>query len=94
MSFLHHRANFHRLSDRILYRVLSGILFVHDENECFVLFWLFKIFLVGGLLFVAVHRRFTMVVSLVAEHQLNSVGSVVAVHGLSCSAVCGIFPDQ
>ena len=25
---------------------------------------------------------------------LYSIGSVVVAHGLSCSAVCGIFPDQ
>ena len=25
---------------------------------------------------------------------LKAQGSVVAVHGLSCSAACGIFPDQ
>ena len=48
----------------------------------------------------------TAVASLVAEHGLyarasvvvarglQSVGSVVVAHGLSCSAACGIFPDQ
>ena len=55
-----------------------------------------------GLLFVAVHGLLTAVASLVAEHglqahglqQLWHAGSVVVVHGLSCSAACGIFPDQ
>ena len=36
----------------------------------------------GGLLFVAVHGLLIAVASLVTEH------------GLSCSAACGIFPDQ
>ena len=32
--------------------------------------------------------------SLVVACGLQSAGSVVVVHGLSCSAACGIFPDQ
>ena len=47
-----------------------------------------------GLLFVAVHGLLTAVASLVAEHRLYSEGSVVVVHGLSCSAARGIFLDQ
>ena len=47
-----------------------------------------------GLLFVAVHKFLIAVASLVAEHGLQSAGSVVVAHGLSCSAACGIFPDQ
>ena len=40
-----------------------------------------------------------VVASLVAEYQPRScgsqvTGSVVVVHGLSCSAACGIFLDQ
>jgi len=31
--------------------------------------------------------------SVVGVPRLESTGSVVAVHGLSCSAACGIFPD-
>ena len=31
---------------------------------------------------------------LVAEHGSRRTGSVVVVHGLSCSTTCGIFPDQ
>ena len=58
------------------------------------------------LLFVVVCGLLTAVASLVAEHGLyarasvvvarglQSVGSVVVAHGLSCSAACGIFPDQ
>ena len=32
--------------------------------------------------------------SLVAEHRSRRWASLVVVHGLSCSAACGIFPDQ
>ena len=47
-----------------------------------------------GLPFIVVHRLLIVVASLVAQHGLYSAGSVVVVHGLSCSAACGIFPDQ
>ena len=47
-----------------------------------------------GLLFVAVRGLLIAVASLVAEHGLQSAGSVVVAHGLSCSAACGIFLDQ
>ena len=55
-----------------------------------------------GLLSIVVHRLLIVVASLVAEHglqvcglqQLWHAGSVVVAHGLSCSAACGIFPDQ
>ena len=30
----------------------------------------------------------------VVAPRLQSTGSIVGVHGLSCSAACGIFPDQ
>ena len=32
--------------------------------------------------------------SVVVACELQSAGSVVVVHGLSCSAACGIFPEQ
>ena len=32
--------------------------------------------------------------SVVVDRGLQSTGSVVVAHGLSCSAACGIFPDQ
>ena len=32
--------------------------------------------------------------SIVGAPRLWSSGSIVAVHGLSCSMACGIFPDQ
>ena len=32
--------------------------------------------------------------SVVVVRRLQSAGSVVVAHGLSCSAACGIFPDQ
>ena len=35
-----------------------------------------------------------MQASVVVAHGLWSAGSVVVVHGLSCSAACGLFPDQ
>ena len=47
-----------------------------------------------GLLFVAVRGLLIVVASLAAEHRLKSAGSVVVAHRLSCSAACGIFPDQ
>ena len=43
---------------------------------------------------VAVPRLLIAVVSLVAEYSLQSVGSVVVTHGLSCSVARGLFPDQ
>ena len=35
-----------------------------------------------------------MVASLIEKHGLFSTGSTVVGHGLSCSAACGILPDQ
>ena len=32
--------------------------------------------------------------SVVAAPRLQSTGSIVVVHRLSCSAACGIFPDE
>ena len=44
---------------------------------------------------VVVHGLLTVLASLVAEHRLqDSQTSIVVVHGLSCSGVYGIFPDQ
>ena len=50
-------------------------------------------------LFIAVRRPLIIVASLVAEHRLqtrrlSNSGSVIVAHGLSCSAACGILPDQ
>ena len=36
----------------------------------------------------------SVLVSLAVAPRLESVGSVVLLHGLCCSSVCGIFPDQ
>ena len=55
-----------------------------------------------GPLLIAVRGPLTIVASLVAEHRLQtrrlssrgSPGSVAVAHGPSCSAACGIFPDQ
>ena len=43
---------------------------------------------------LVVHRLLFEVASLVAEHGLQSTGSIVVVDGLSCSVARGIFPDQ
>ena len=42
---------------------------------------------------VEVPRLLTVVASLLAEHRLQSVGSVIVVHRLNCPAACGIFPN-
>ena len=55
-----------------------------------------------GFSLVAVGRGFlhcgagllSAVASLVAVLGLGSTGSVVVLHGFSCSVACGIFPDQ
>ena len=47
-----------------------------------------------GPLFIAVRGPLTVAASLVAEHRLQSAGSAIVAHGPSCSAACGIFPDQ
>ena len=51
--------------------------------------------LVRGATLVTVCGFFIAMVSLVAEHELwGKRASLVVAHGLSCSSVCGIFPDQ
>ena len=47
----------------------------------------------GGLSFCRVWHLIE-VASLVVKHRLRGLGSVVVVHGLSCSTACTIFPDQ
>ena len=50
-----------------------------------------------GLLFITVRGPLTIAASLVAEHRLQTrrlTGLVIVAHGPSCSAACGIFPDQ
>ena len=48
-----------------------------------------------GLCLVAVCGFLIVVVSLVAECELcGERASIVVSHGISCSSVCGIFPDQ
>ena len=47
-----------------------------------------------GPLFIAVRGPLTIAASLVAEQGSTRAGSVVVAHGPSCSAACGIFPDQ
>ena len=47
-----------------------------------------------GPLFIAMHGPLTITASLVGSTGSRRAGSVVVAHGPSCSAVCGIFPDQ
>ena len=47
-----------------------------------------------GPLFIAVHRPLTIVASPVGSTGSRRAGLVVVAHGPSCSAACGIFPDQ
>ena len=47
-----------------------------------------------GLVFVVVRGLLIAVASLIAEHGLQSAGSVVVMHRLSCFESCGILPDQ
>ena len=60
-----------------------------------------------GLLFIALHELLTEVAPFGVEHRLQgpwasavaapgleSTGSAVETHGLSCSSACGIFMDQ
>ena len=47
-----------------------------------------------GPLFIAVRGPLTTAASPVAEHRLQTPGSAIVAHGPSCSAACGIFPDQ
>ena len=56
--------------------------------------WVSLVLASGDYSLVVVCRLLTAVASLVAKHRLWSMGSVVAAPGLSCSAACGIIPDQ
>ena len=47
-----------------------------------------------GPLFIVVRRPLTTVASLVEEHSLQTRRLSNCGHGPSCSAACGIFPDQ
>ena len=47
-----------------------------------------------GPLFITVRGPLTIAASLVGSTGSRCAGSVVVAHGLSCSAACGIFPDQ
>ena len=48
----------------------------------------------GFLYFLAVHSLLIALAFLVAEHELQSAGSVVVALGLSCSLACGILVPQ
>ena len=72
---------------------------------CIYWFWLHGVFVAasgcspsvdsGGSSRARVLGRLVAVASLVAEHRLKGVkASVVVAHRLSCSAACGIFPNQ
>ena len=47
-----------------------------------------------GPLFIAVRGPLTIAASPIAEHRLQTRRLSSVAHGLSCSAACGIFPDQ
>ena len=47
-----------------------------------------------GPLFITVHGPLNIAASLVGSTGSRCAGSVVVAHGPSCSAACGIFPDQ
>ena len=47
-----------------------------------------------GPLFIAVRGPLTITASLVGSTGSRRAGSVIVDHGPSCSAACGIFPDQ
>ena len=47
-----------------------------------------------GPLFIAVHGPLTIAASPVGSTGSRRAGSAVVAHGPSCSAACGIFPDQ
>ena len=73
------------------------LVYLHSFFKIYVSisFWLCWVFVaVCGLSLTAVSRLLILVASLVSEHVLWSTGSVVVAHRLSCSTVCGIFPDQ
>ena len=62
--------------------------------------WIFSSCSEWKLLFVALHGLLIAVASLVIGSQacglqeLWCTGSVIIVHGLSCSVACGMFPDK
>ena len=69
----------------------------------FIYFWLHWVFVASkGLSLVEVSGGYSLAVvcglpvvaSFVEEHGLQGVGSEVVVHGLSCSAACGLFSNQ
>ena len=47
-----------------------------------------------GPLFIAVRGPLTIAASLLQSTGSRRAGSVIVTHGPSCSAACGIFPDQ
>ena len=70
----------------------------------FTYFWLHRVFLAKqGLSLTVVSRGYSLAVgcwlliavaSHVAEHGLRLMGSVVAVHGLTCHVACGVLLNQ
>ena len=76
----------------------------HQEFYKFICFWLRWVFVaVHGLILVAASGGYSSLrcVSFSLQWLLlwrstssRHMGSVVVAHGLSCSAACGIFPDQ
>ena len=84
---------------------MLGLKIMHFILFCLFIFWLPWVFIAtlglslvavsGGYSLVSVYGLLSAMVSLVAEHQVWLLGlqaSIVAVHKLSCSMACGIFP--
>ena len=86
-------------SDRIWKHTMmcNSTLHLAQETMCFFLFFVFinvediaLFFYINLLIYFLFWLRWVFIVA----HGLWSAGSVVVAHGLSCSAACGIFPDQ
>ena len=67
---------------------------IFDCTGSSLLFVGFLVAASGGYYLDVVLGLLIAVASLVAEQIPGLQGSVVVVHGLSCPAACGIFPDQ
>ena len=65
----------------------------HTKNQCLLITIFVNLCYFGYAWSLFLHG-FSLVVARGATLQLQSTGSVVVVHGLSCSMACEIFPDQ
>ena len=73
----------------------TGSTFLNFYFYLFIYFWLCWIFIAArAFSLVAVLRLLIAVTSRCRAWTLGMQNSVVVVHGLSCSAACGVFPNQ